>query len=147
MEGPKPNSEVRQKFCEEKKEAPMVLRYVPMSKWKEGQSPFGLMMETKDKCKKSIQEDNIAILKSDFTLPLPKLDQVVSTKPPLKGFTRAMSNLVEEDSLPVRRTEEGFDPKAYKLLAKSGYNFKNPPQLGQLYSDYVEEKSHGLNST
>ena len=25
MEGPKPNSEVRQKFCEEKKEAPMVL--------------------------------------------------------------------------------------------------------------------------
>ena len=32
MEGPKPNSEVRQKFYEEKKEAPMVLRYVPTSK-------------------------------------------------------------------------------------------------------------------
>ena len=104
-------------------------------------------METKDKCKKSIQEKDIAILKSDFTLPLPKLDQEASIKPPLKGFTRAMSNLVEEDSLPIRRTEEGFDPKAYKLLAKSGYDFKNPPQLGQLYSDYVEEKSHGLNST
>ena len=104
-------------------------------------------METKDKCKKSIQEDDISILKSDFTLPLPKLDQVASTKPPLKGFTRAMSNLVEEDSLPIRRTEEGFDPKAYKLLAKSGYDFKNPSQLGQFYSNYVEEKSHGLNST
>ena len=124
MEGPKPNSEVRQKFCEEKKEAPMVLRYVPASKRKEGQSPFGLTMETKDKCKKSIQEDDVSILKSDFTLPLPKLDQVASTKPPLKGFTRAMSNLVEEDSLPIRRTEEGFDPKAYKLLAKSGYDSK-----------------------
>ena len=147
MESPKPNSEVRQKFCEEKKEAPMVLQYVPASKRKEGQSPFGLTMETKDKCKKSIQEDDISILKSDFTLPLPKLDQVMSTKPPLKGFTRAMSNLVEEDSLPTRRTEEGFDPKAYKLLAKLGYDFKNPPQLGQLYSNYVEEKSHGLNST
>ena len=58
-----------------------------------------------------------------------------------------MHNLVEEDSLLVRRIEEGFDPKAYKLLEKSGYDFKNPPQLGQLYSDYVEEKSHGLNST
>ena len=99
MEGPKPNSEVRQNFCEEKKEAPMVLRYVPASKRKKGKSLFRLMMETKDKCKKSIQEDDIAILKSDFTLPLPKLDQVASTKPPLKGFTRAMSNLVEEDSL------------------------------------------------
>ena len=88
------------------------------------------MMETKDKCKKSIQEKDIAILKSDFTLPLPKLDQVASIKPPLKGFTRATCNLVEEDSLPVKRTEEGFNPKAYKLLAKSGYDFQNPPQLG-----------------
>ena len=105
------------------------------------------MMETKDKCKNSIQEKDISILKSDFTLPLPKLDQVASIKPSLKVFTRAMHNLVEEDSLLVRRIEEGFDPKAYKLLEKSGYDFKNPPQLGQLYSDYVEEKSHGLNST
>ena len=125
----------------------MVLRYMPMSKQKEGQSPFGLMTKTKDKCKKRLQEEDIAILKSDFTLPLPKLDQVASTKPPLKGFTRAMRNLVEEDSLPVRRTEEGFDPKMDKLLAKSGYNFKNPSQLRQLYSDYVEEKLHGHNST
>ena len=146
-EGPKPNSEVRQKFHEEEKEAPMVLRYVPASKRKEGQSPFGLTMETKDKCKNSIQEKDIAILKNDFTLPLPKLDQVASTKPPFKGFIKATRNLVEEDSLPVRRTEEGFDPKAYKLLANSGYDFQNPPQLGQLYSDYVEEKSRRLNST
>ena len=65
MESPKPNSEVRQKFHEEEKEAPMVLRYVPASKRKEGQSPFGLTMETKDKCKKSIQEDDVSILKRD----------------------------------------------------------------------------------
>ena len=52
----------------------MVLRYVPVFKWKEGQSPFKLTMETKDKCKKYIQEEDIAILKSDFTLPLSKLD-------------------------------------------------------------------------
>nr|POE85869.1 hypothetical protein CFP56_18217 [Quercus suber] len=71
--GPQPNFEVRQKFCEEVKEAPMVLRYVPATKRKEEQSPFGLMMETKDKCKKPIQEEDIAILKSGFTLPLPRL--------------------------------------------------------------------------
>nr|POE50612.1 hypothetical protein CFP56_00072 [Quercus suber] len=85
-EGPKPNSEVRKKFREEKKEAPTVLRYVPTSKRKEGQSLFELTMETKDKCKKSIQEEDIAILKSDFTLPLPKLGQVASTKPPTQRF-------------------------------------------------------------
>ena len=108
----------------------MVLRYVPVFKWKEGQSPFELTMETKYKCKKCIQEEDIAILKSDFTLPLSKLDQVASTKPLLKGFTRATRNLVKEDLLPAKRTKEGFNPKAYKLLAKSGYDFKNPPQLG-----------------
>ena len=127
MKGPKPNSEVRQKFPEKEKEVPMVLRYVPASKRKEGQTPFELMMETKDKCKKSIQEKDITILRSDFTLPLPKLDQVASIKPLLKGFTRATHNLIEEDSLLVRRTEEGFDPKAWKLLAKLGYDFQNPP--------------------
>ena len=105
------------------------------------------MMATKDKCKKPLQEEDIAILKSDFTLPLPKLDQVASTKPLLKGFTRVTRNLVEEDSLPVRRKKQGFNLKAYKLLAKSSYDFKNPPQLGQLYPDYVEEKSYRLNLT
>ena len=84
-------------------------------------------MATKDKCKKPLQEEDIAILKSDFTLPLPKLDQVASTKPLLKGFTRVTRNLVEEDSLPVRRKKQGFNLKAYKLLVKSSYDFKNPP--------------------
>ena len=105
------------------------------------------MMETKDKCKKSIQEKDIAILKSDFTLPLPKLDQVgeldqvASTKPPLKGFTRATRDLVEEDPLPIRRTKEGFDPKLYKLLAKSSYDFQNPPQLG-IFIQIMWKRSH-----
>ena len=88
----------------------MVLQYVPMSKQKEGKSPFGLMIETKDKCRKSIQEEDIVILKSDFTLPLPWLDQVALTEPPLKGFIKATCNLFEEDSLPVKRMEEGFHP-------------------------------------
>ena len=32
-------------------------------------------------------------------------------------------------------------------MAKSGYDFNNPSQLGQLYSDCVEKKSQGLNQT
>ena len=55
---------------------------------------------------------------------------MVSTKPSLKGFTRAISNLVEEDSLPIRRTKEVFNLKAYKLLAKSGYDFKKSSAIG-----------------
>ena len=58
-EGPQPNSEVRQMFREEKKEVPLVLRYVPASKRKEGKSPFRLMMETKDKCKKPLDRKSV----------------------------------------------------------------------------------------
>uniref|UniRef100_A0A2N9G5F2 Uncharacterized protein n=1 Tax=Fagus sylvatica TaxID=28930 RepID=A0A2N9G5F2_FAGSY len=90
------------------KKASPILRYVPLSKQKEGQ------------------------------------DKVASTKPPLKGFVKSTSDSIKEGSLPNKRS---FDPKAYRLLAKSGYDFNNPSQLGQLYSNCIEEKSQGLNQT
>jgi hypothetical protein len=124
-----------------------ILRYVPLSKRKEGQTPFGLVAEAKVKLNEPAQEKDIAILKSNLTLPLPRLDKVASTKPPLKGFVKSASDSIKEGSLPDKRTKEGFDPKAYRLLAKSGYDFNNPSQLGQLYSDCVERKSQGLNQT
>uniref|UniRef100_A0A2N9ITV2 Uncharacterized protein n=1 Tax=Fagus sylvatica TaxID=28930 RepID=A0A2N9ITV2_FAGSY len=129
------------------KGASPILRYVPLSKRKEGQTPFGLVAEAKVRPNKPTQEKDVAVLKSNLTLPLPKLDKVASTKPPLKGFVKSASDSIKEGSLPDKRTKEGFDPKAYKLLAKSGYDFNNPSQLGQLYSDCVEEKSQGLNQT
>jgi hypothetical protein len=129
------------------KGASPILRYVPLSKRKEGQTPFGLVAEAKVRTNELAQEKDIAILKSNLTLPLPKLDKVASTKPPLKGFVKSASDSIKEGSLPDKRTKEGFDPKAYRLLAKSGYDFNNPSQLGQLYSDCVEEKSQGLNQT
>jgi hypothetical protein len=127
------------------KGASPILRYVPLSKRKEGQTPFGLVAEAKVRPNEPAQEKDIAILKSNLTLPLPKLDKVASTKPPLKGFVKSASDSIKEGSLPNKRTKEGFDPKAYRLLAKSGYDFNNPSQLGQLYSDCVEEKSQWLN--
>uniref|UniRef100_A0A2N9FNB6 Uncharacterized protein n=1 Tax=Fagus sylvatica TaxID=28930 RepID=A0A2N9FNB6_FAGSY len=119
-----------------------ILRYVPLSKRKEGQTPFGLVAEAKVKLNEPAQEKDIAILKSNLTLPLPRLDKVASTKPPLKGFVKSASDSIKEGSLPDKRTNEGFDPKAYRLLAKSGYDFNNPSQLGQLYSDCVERKKN-----
>ena len=38
-------------------------------------------------------------------------------------------------------TKEGFDPNAYKLMEKAGYDFHNPATLGKV----VEVKPHGLN--
>uniref|UniRef100_A0A2N9J370 Integrase catalytic domain-containing protein n=1 Tax=Fagus sylvatica TaxID=28930 RepID=A0A2N9J370_FAGSY len=112
------------------KGASPILRYVPLSKRKEGQTPFGLVVEAKVRTNEPAQEKDIAILKSNLTLPLPKLDKVASTKPPLKGFVKSASDSIKEGSLPDKRTKEGFDPKAYRLLAKSGYDFNNPSQLG-----------------
>uniref|UniRef100_A0A2N9GIS1 Uncharacterized protein n=1 Tax=Fagus sylvatica TaxID=28930 RepID=A0A2N9GIS1_FAGSY len=100
------------------KGASPILRYVPLSERKESQTPFGLVAKAKVRPNELAQEKDIAILKSNLTLPLPKLDKVASTKPLL-----------------------------IRLLAKSGYDFNNPSQLGQLFSDCVEEKSQGLNQT
>ena len=72
---------------------------------------------------------------------------MASTKPPLKGFVKSALDSIKEGSLPNKRTNESFDPKVYRLLAKLGYNFNNPSQLEQLYSDCVEEKSQELNQT
>ena len=72
---------------------------------------------------------------------------MASTKPLLKGFVKSASDSIKERSLLDKGTNEGFDPKAYRLLEKSGYDFNNPSQLGQLFSNYVEEKSQRLNQT
>ena len=104
-----------------------------------------MVAEAKVRPNELAQEKDIAILKSNLTLPLPKLNKVALTKPPLKGFIKSASNSIKEGLLPDERTNEGFDPKAYRLLAKSGYEFNNPSQLGKLDSDCVEKKSQGLN--
>jgi hypothetical protein len=85
-----------------------------------------LVTEAKVRPNELTQEKDISILKSNLTLPLPKLNKVVLTKPLLKGFVKSASDSIKEGSLPDKRTKEGFDPKAYRILAKSGYDFNNP---------------------
>ena len=49
--------------------------------------------------------------------------------------------------MPSQRTKEGFDPIAYKLLAKAGYSPQESTALGKLSSEAIGKNVHGLNST
>ncbi|KAA0056394.1 uncharacterized protein E5676_scaffold120G002660 [Cucumis melo var. makuwa] len=71
---------------------------------KKGESPF---VESPQ----GLKVGDIEVLKESFTTPLTKI-----TKQEIKID-------LTEASLPQRRTKDGFDPKAYKLMAKAGYDF------------------------
>ncbi|TYK28705.1 ty3-gypsy retrotransposon protein [Cucumis melo var. makuwa] len=86
---------------------PPVLRYIPLSRRKKGESPFA-------ECSKNLTIKNTEILKENFTTPLTKIE---------KGEAKKIEKKDLEAYLPERRTVEGFDPKAYKLMAKAGYDF------------------------
>jgi len=43
--------------------------------------------------------------------------------------------------LPKVRTDDGFDPNAYKLMKKSGYDFNKPVSLGYV----IETKPYHIN--
>ena len=62
------------------------------------------------------------------------------SRPPLSGFVVSSK---EGDDLSSARTREGFDPNAYKLMQRAGYEFQNPAALGKV----VEAKPHGLTET
>ncbi|KAA0060429.1 gypsy-like retrotransposase [Cucumis melo var. makuwa] len=81
-----------------------ILCYVPLSRRKKGESPF---VESPQ----GLKVGDIEVLKESFTTPLTKI-----TKQEIKiDLTKA--------SLRQKRTKDGFDPKAYKLMAKTGYDF------------------------
>ncbi|KAA0057579.1 uncharacterized protein E6C27_scaffold497G00510 [Cucumis melo var. makuwa] len=92
---------------------PPVLRYIPLSRRKKGESPF-------TECSKNLTVKNTKILKENFTTPLTKIE---------KGEAKKIKKKDLEAYLPERRTVEGFDPKAYKLMAKAGYDFTTRTEL------------------
>jgi len=119
-----------------------VLRYVPKSRRKEGESPFTRVTRgnTEDKAIRKANEVSMIALKGNATVPAPKAGQSKVSRPPLAGFVVSSSG---SDNLPNAGTEEGFDKNAYKLMEKAGYDFQNLPTLGKV----VEAKPHGLNET
>jgi len=84
------------------------------------------------------------VLKGKGVLPAHKTSQSKVVKTPLAGFVvSSKGSLQEEADLLKVRTEDGFDPNAYKLLKKSGYDFHKPVPLGCP----IEARPYGINGT
>ncbi|CAL9024695.1 unnamed protein product [Prunus brigantina] len=86
-------------------------------------------------------------LKVSTTMHLPKLSNSDIWKSSVTRFVKPSQDATRHESLPVKRTKEGFDPNAYKLMSKAGYNFGLSPSLGELNLDITRERTHGLNET
>ncbi|XP_070028860.1 uncharacterized protein [Nicotiana sylvestris] len=70
----------------------------------------------------------------------PKLQYVPKRKKDEGKSSNLQTNTLKEltlpnVALPTKRTDEGFDPNAYKLFAKAGYNPNEPSKLGKLPSE------------
>ncbi|KAL2893823.1 Sal-like protein 4 [Bienertia sinuspersici] len=103
-----------------------VLRYVPKSRRKEGQSPF---LNCADRCKVKATNSldlRVQIANEGITLPI----------------QQSRDPKIVKASLPEVR-KDGFDPVAYKLMESSGFDFSNPEPMGKV----VEAKAYGLNQT
>lgn len=93
---------------------------------------------------RSLGEEDIKLLKETLTLPLTKLSGQTPTKQPLKGFVKPNQGKIEHGPLPEKRTNEGFDPNAYKLLAKAGFDFGSPSKEDD---QIISKKAHELNES
>ncbi|XP_049378083.1 uncharacterized protein LOC125842824 [Solanum stenotomum] len=78
-----------------------------------------------------------------LTLPIRQIDaKNLSSKLPEKSISQ---NQVRDVALPTKRIKEGFDPNAYKLFVKAGYNPDEPSMLGKLVSeDTLRQAREGL---
>ncbi|XP_030940238.1 uncharacterized protein LOC115965196 [Quercus lobata] len=125
------------------------LRYIPLSHHKNGQSPFTeCLQSTKDvgRLPAKLTMEDVAILKENHVMPSTSPTNPLPSKP-LKGFVRSSQSPIKHVILPNERTKEWFEPKAYKLLAKAGYDFSKQEDLGKLIPEATGEKMHGLSKT
>ncbi|KAH0664110.1 hypothetical protein KY290_027749 [Solanum tuberosum] len=94
-------------------------------------------VDTKELCP-ILNEGKIMSSKKKLTsrlyyVPKVKKEEVnLSSKLPEKSISQ---NQVRDVALPTKRTREGFDPNAYKLFVKVGYNPNKPSMLGKLASE------------
>ena len=114
-----------------------ILWYIPKSRTKEGKSPF-------------VECDMTLIKNLDRpTLPLTKLAALKPLKPPLEGSIKpSQSRKVKHENFPTKHTNpKGFDPNAYKLLAKACFNQQNLVIIGKHPILVAEEKSQRITKT
>ncbi|KAM2811239.1 hypothetical protein COP1_043924 [Malus domestica] len=108
-----------------------------MSRRKNGQSPFQIGASKADAQQ---HRDNVKLLKMNAVLPLTQLGDAKVARLP-QGFIKALPKGVEPSFLPTKRTEEGFDPNAYKLMLKAGYDFASSSNPGKKVSNTVNNKN------
>ena len=84
-------------------------------------------------------------MKEDATIPLPNL-QLHSRDETLKSV-KSLRDQTKQEFFLGKIIDEGFNPKAYKLLAKTGHDFTSSSRLGELSAETIGEKLHGLNET
>ncbi|CAL8162574.1 unnamed protein product [Prunus armeniaca] len=119
-----------------------VFRYVSLSQRKKGQSLF-----RKEVKPRKLGESDMKFLKESTTMPLPKLSNSDISKPSVPWFVRPSQDATRHESLPVKRTKEGFDPNTYQLMLKADYNFDLSFSLGKLNPYFTGERTHDLNET
>ena len=123
-----------------------IFRYIIKSRHKDGEAPFSECTTPKSVTKpiSKLKETDWHVLKGKGVLPAHKASQSKVARSPLAGFVvSSKGSLQEEADLPKVRTEDGFDPNAYKLLKKSGYDFNKPVPLGRL----IKARPYGINKT
>ncbi|KAM1993552.1 hypothetical protein ACFX16_009872 [Malus domestica] len=114
-----------------------------MSRRKNGQSPFETGASKADAQR---HKDNVKLLKTNAVLPLTQLSDAKVARLP-QCFIKALPKGVEPSVLPTKRTEEGFDPNAYKLMSKAGYDFTSSSNPGKKVSNNVNNKELDLTET
>ncbi|KAM2589171.1 hypothetical protein TB1_046128 [Malus domestica] len=120
-----------------------VFRYIPTSRRKNGQSPFETAVSKADTQR---HIDNVKLLKTNAVLPLTQLSDIKVARPS-QGFIKGLPKGVEPSFLPTKRTEKGFDPKAYKLMSKAGYNFTSSANLGKKDLNTIKDNERDLTKT
>ena len=108
-----------------------MLHYILATKRKEDQLQF------------SRDEESILEDLQGLTLLVAKITKPRISGQPLKRFTRPSQGLiVEHGTLPTKQTKEGFDPNAYRLMAKAGYDHEKPSGLGMLIAKVSVKEEH-----
>ena len=108
-----------------------MLHYVLVTTRKEGQVPFLGDEE-------SVLEDL-----QGLTLLVAKITKPRISSQPLKRFTRPFQgSIVKHGTLPTKQTKEGFDPNAYRLMAKAGYDHEKMSGLGKLILEASRKEEH-----
>ncbi|KAL0461279.1 UNVERIFIED_CONTAM: hypothetical protein Slati_0015500 [Sesamum latifolium] len=105
--------------------------------------------EPKSYNSQSIKKNNSSAIEVEVSkgliLPLAQINMKQPSKPPLEGFVPSTQEEREYEVVTI--DEKGFDPKAFKLLIKAGYNPIEKLSLGKLPPEAAGKKLHGLNAT